>query len=72
VLTKRDLAALRRIERRILAAERRRGRLRQLSCFWSWPLGHVRDSFHICLNCGHDARLPHPAELVVVRERARR
>jgi hypothetical protein len=69
--TKRDLADLRRAERRILAAERRSRRRRELACFWTWPLGHVRNAIHVCMSCGHDARLPMPAEVVVVRERAR-
>lgn len=69
--TKKDLADLRRAERRILAAERRERRRRELACFWRWPLGHVRSAVHVCMNCGHDARLPYQGEVVVVRERVR-
>ena len=69
--TKRDLADLRRAERRVLAAERRLRRRLELRCFWTWPFGHVRNAVHVCANCGHDARVPYAAEVVVVRERAR-
>jgi hypothetical protein len=60
VMSKRDLAELRRIERRVLAGIRRRRRLAQLRCFWSRPLGHVRNSVHVCVHCGHDAGYGRP------------
>jgi len=68
VPTKRDLAALRRTERRVLAQMRRAQRRLELRCFWSWPVGHVRDASLVCAHCGHDARLLQAVEVVVVRE----
>jgi hypothetical protein len=69
MMSKRDLAELRRIERRVLAGVRRRRRLAQLRCFWSKPLGHVRNDRHVCVYCGHDAGYGQP---VLVRARAPR
>jgi hypothetical protein len=70
VMTKRDLADLRRLERRVLAAARRERLRAHWRCFWTFPFGHRRNAAHICLFCGHDASYGEPA-LVPVRTRNR-